>query len=71
MTQVAKQIEAMKNWPKNEPVFVLRGQDILAGNIVDMWADEAESVGVDPDKVQEARNQAHTMKLWPHHKVPD
>lgn len=64
-------IKLMQTWPQDEPIFVLRGQDCLANNVVEFWAREAESVGVNEEKIQEARNCGHAMQMWPQGKVPD
>lgn len=54
-----------------EPFFVLRGQDKMAPMAVRHWANEAEKAGVDPDKVQNARNCAHAMNKHRPIKMPD
>jgi hypothetical protein len=55
----------------DEPVFVLRANDVVAPAAVEAWADFVEqSVGamVSGDqtraKVQEARSIAHQMRAW-------
>lgn len=55
----------------NEPVFILRAQDILAADLVDTWATQAKTLGVDWDKVREAREIAQAMREWPQRKNPD
>ena len=47
-----------------EPVFVLRGQDLLAPGLVIAWAELARVHGCDGNKVNEALNLAKKMKLW-------
>lgn len=54
-----------------EPFFVLRGQDKMAPMAVRHWANEAEKAGVDPAKVQNARNCAHAMMQHRPIKMPD
>lgn len=53
-----------------EPIFVLRGQDLLAPAHVRDWAEHAELRGVDPEKVADARACAAAMEAWPTRKVP-
>lgn len=57
--------------PAEEPTFVLRAQDLIAGHAVRAWADVAEKIGVDPEKVRSARRIADAMEQWPRRKVPD
>ena len=54
----------------NEPVFVLRAQDIHAADLVEKWAIWAAAGGCDPDKVQEAHAIAAEMRNWPHRRQP-
>lgn len=48
----------------DEPVFVLRAQDMLAPEIVREWAYRARKEGVDPEKVDAARRVADQMEDW-------
>ena len=57
--------------PADEPVFLIRGQDIVAGDAVRAWADLAEQRGADPDIVQTARAHAARMDAWGTKKTPD
>jgi hypothetical protein len=54
----------------DEPVFVLRGQDALAGDLVRAWADKAKEHGAAPGKVREARALAAQMDKWKPRKFP-
>lgn len=54
-----------------EPVFVLRGQDVLAADLVELWAIRAKSLGCSLDKVNEAFRLAEAMREWPVQKAPD
>ena len=54
-----------------EPIFVLRAQDELAPILVRLWADMAENLGTNNDKVEEAINLAAMMEQWPNRKLPD
>jgi len=60
--------------PEDEPVFLLRGQDVLASDTIYFWADAAEKAGVDSKMVEAARNHAVAMDIWQakhFSKVPD
>lgn len=58
----------------DEPVFVLRAQDVLAPTVVKVWAELAKTHGVDWKKTAEAEILADHMKSWAKvhgSKVPD
>jgi ribosome-binding protein aMBF1 (putative translation factor) len=55
----------------NEPIFTLRGQDILAPAMIRLWCEMAVLTGVPADKIREAREIALLMEQWPKRKVPD
>lgn len=56
----------------DEPVFVLRAQDALAADLVELWAMRAKATGVTPwDKVREAYDLAEEMRRWHTRKIPD
>lgn len=57
--------------PKNEPVFLIRAQDITAARVVNYWAAMAKHYGADDDIVELAREQAERMKNWHAKKIPD
>jgi len=50
--------------PEDEPVFLLRGQDMAAPKTVEFWADEAEAIGAKKNIVNAAREQALRMHVW-------
>lgn len=54
-----------------EPYFVLRAQDMLAAELIEAWAIEAELNGCPARKVADARAIAETMRRWPKRKMPD
>jgi hypothetical protein len=54
-----------------EPYFVLRGQDLLAPELVEAWAIEAELNGCPPAKIADARAIAKAMRRWSKRKMPD
>ncbi len=51
--------------PRDEPVFLIRGQDPCAGDTVRAWAAAAEARGADPAMIQMARDHARAMDEWP------
>jgi hypothetical protein len=63
--------------PSGEPVFLLRGQDPLAADAVEAYADAAEAAGASEAFVASARAQADAMRRWaeredtPTTKTPD
>jgi hypothetical protein len=50
--------------PRDEPVFLLRGQDIAAPGTLEYWADRVEALGASPEIVSAARTHAHRMREW-------
>ncbi len=50
--------------PDDEPVFLLRGQDRLAPDLVEIWARSAEAAGAAPNIVAAAREQVARMLHW-------
>lgn len=54
-----------------EPYFVLRGQDMLAPELIEAWAVEAELNGCPKAKVADARAIAAAMRQWRKRKMPD
>lgn len=57
--------------PDDEPVFLIRGQDIVSGNTVRVWADLNDEAGGDPELSKRAREQAILMDMWPNKKKAD
>ena len=57
-------VPSYDNAAADEPIFVLRAQDMLAPEIVREWAFRAEHQGSPPDKVAEARHCADQMEQW-------
>lgn len=60
-----------KNIPPEEPVFLLRAQDITAAATVLIWAAHLHTLGSSGDKVKSALLHASAMAMWPHKKIPD
>lgn len=55
---------------EDEPLFVLRAQDILASKVVRYWASLALAGGTHPEVIAEAIMCADKMDAWPFHKWP-
>jgi hypothetical protein len=56
---------------KDEPIFILRGQDAFAASTCDYWIDLALKLGVNREKVDSARLQFERLQEWPHKRLPD
>jgi len=54
----------------DEPLFVLRAQDICAANAVRDWANRAVIMGARTDKIEEADVLADEMDEWPIKQIP-
>ena len=50
--------------PKDEPVFIIRGQDRVGPATVRYWASKAEDAGADQSIIEAARWQAKQMESW-------
>ncbi len=55
----------------DEPVFILRAQDKLAADIVQLWAVRARNNGCPVEKTKEAYDLSERMRAWPTRKYPD
>lgn len=55
----------------DEPVFILRAQDALAADLVELWAIRARAANCPVDKVREAAELSEEMRRWPTTKYPD
>ena len=67
-------IKCYENAADDEPLFVLRAQDVLAPEIVREWAFRAAAAGVPAQKVEQARRDADAMEDYQtthRKKVPD
>jgi hypothetical protein len=50
--------------PADEPVFLIRGKDMVGPSAVESWAYFAESSGASEHIVAAARAQAERMRAW-------
>ena len=57
--------------PKDEPVFLLRGQDKVAADVVRYWAELSAAAGASGDILEIALRHAQKMDAWPKKKVAD
>lgn len=57
--------------PDDEPLFLIRGQDILSLQAVLQWTHAAMCAGVKSDKIYNAFLCAAAMAKWPDKKTPD
>jgi len=61
--------------PEDEPVFLLRGQDVAAPYTLRQWAIEAHARGASEEIIMAALRQARRMEAWQSEegifKVPD
>jgi len=57
--------------PDDEPVFLIRGQDVLGREVVRCWATLNDRAGGDPALSKAAREHADKMEAWPVHKLAD
>lgn len=61
--------------PADEPVFLVRGQDVCGPETIRAWVREARAYGAAPDIIAAAEGQAAAMTEWQDsgrgEKVPD
>jgi hypothetical protein len=57
--------------PRDEPVFLIRGQDTVGGKAVLAWVELARAAGAGEDILEMARLHAARMESWQPKKVPD
>lgn len=57
--------------PDDEPVFILRAQDVLAPHIVRLYANLYGDVTGDARHARELNAVASAMSAWPDRKIPD
>lgn len=48
----------------DEPLFLLRAQDVLAADLIRAWADKLEKMGGCITTVEDARKRADQMDEW-------
>ena len=63
--------ELDKSIPKNEPVFLLRAQDLVAADVVRFWAQRNAELGGSAELTKAALQHAAKMDKWPRKKLAD
>jgi len=62
--------------PPDEPIFIIRGKDLISPDTVRQWIEDAERAGVNPNKISRAREHLvgilEFQRLFPERcKIPD
>lgn len=57
--------------PFDEPVFLIRAQDVVGAEVVRYWARKAYAAGASDDIVKRAYDHANKMDVWSKKKTPD
>ncbi len=57
--------------PEDEPVFLIRAQDVVGARTVRAWAFFNREVGGSQSLTESALKQADLMEKWPKHKIAD
>lgn len=63
--------DCLAKLPPDEPYFVLRAQDNLAADLVELWTLRAKAANCNHDKVREAFEVCEEMRRWSIRKDPD
>jgi len=67
-------VDLLKKIPENEPVFLLRAQDVVAPEVVEYWVAKARAHGAGKNILNAAERQVGRMRKWQKGhgmKVPD
>lgn len=67
-------VDLAKKIPEDEPVFLLRAQDVAAPDTVEYWEILARRAGARKNITDAAKNQAEAMREWQREhgmKIPD
>ena len=68
----AELIAYLSKLPDDEPVFLLRAQDVTAPDVMVDWVLGAERAGcTNQQKLADALQLSVKMREWPNRKVPD
>ena len=59
--------------PEDEPVFLIRGQDVTSARTLRYWAAINQEIGGDPQLIEQALDHADLMQKWinKHGKIAD
>lgn len=63
--------DADQKIPINEPVFLIRGQDLVGAEVVRFWAQRTKEKGGDSRLIRKVLRHAKKMEDWPRKKVAD
>lgn len=55
--------------PPNEPVFLIRAQDVAGPHAIDAWVKTMRSLGAPPHIIDSALSTANAMRNWPLRKL--
>lgn len=55
----------------DEPIFVIRGRDLVGADAVRAWANFAHRAGAPIEAIELALQQADRLEAWPNKKAPD
>lgn len=56
---------------EQEPLFLLRGRDPLSYNVIGLWCEQADKVGVPEEKIKGARRVQDEIRRYSIAKIPD
>lgn len=57
-------IEVSEDWREDEPIFILRAQDVLAHPTIEYYEDLAEARGCDPSFLDGLRLVRNAVQDW-------
>lgn len=63
--------DALREFPEDEPVFLLRARDKHAAETLRYYAKKVYASGGDWEIVEAVERLAEQMDEWPNHKAPD
>ena len=63
-TTIYPQIKQYLNIPDDEPIFILRAQDILSLPTLRHYTDQASEEGADPSFLENLRQAGNTFEDW-------
>lgn len=69
------ELKQREDIPDDEPVFLLRAQDVMAPLAVDAWCNSLtvlqRPADVESGKIANAQIVSEAMKAWPNRRLPD
>jgi hypothetical protein len=67
----AEDIEILSKVPDDEPVFILRAQDVLAVGCISSWITRGLMEGVNRDKIKQVNQRLRDFLDFDPVKIPD